>query len=746
VLEVVSGFAAGPLGAARVRARRPSADLGEVQAALRATAELSRLLGRGDPFRAESVPDLQPHLHLLAVPGSVLGGTALAEITQALRAMRVVAAELRRIAEAAPAPAALLVEIPPRDLERALERAIALDGSVQDDASSALKRARANIRALRSRLVRTLEGVLRRLGASERAPDECVTVRGGRYVIPVRRDARSRVSGIVHGESASGTTIFIEPEVAVALANDLAVAEAEEAREVQRVLRELSDRVRRHRDALGGGFEMCVAVDDLFARARYMGAVKAAPPEMRQAPDQLVIRQGRHPLLLAGGGAVVPFDLTLERERAVLIISGPNAGGKTVLLKAVGLVAALAQAGIVPPVGEGTVLPVFTAIFADIGDNQSIAESLSTFSARIGALRDILVAADARSLVLLDEVGGGTDPTEGAALAGASVLELGRSRVTALLTTHLSALKELAARAPHLQNGSLEFDGASLTPTFRLIQGAPGRSYGLVVAKRLGLPEPVLNEAEALLPQAHRSLDAALAEVETRAQDLTRRAYTLEAEAARLAALRDAVDAARGALEQRRTEVERREREAERSAREQARRFLLEARRRVEEALALARAAVSEATAREARRLVEEGVQQEAEALKRLDDVARAQGWRVRRAPGRQERGEGKQVEAAVPVAVRRRAAPKAETGAAASLEVDLRGMTGEEAEAALALAIDRAVMNDLPHLRVIHGKGTGALRSRVQQVARQDRRVAASRLAVPEEGGSGVTILEFAR
>ncbi|MBI3981698.1 MAG: Smr/MutS family protein [Gemmatimonadetes bacterium] len=744
VLDVVAGFAAGPLGAARVRARRPSSHVAEVRAALGAVAELSDLLRHNDPFRAEPVPDLTAQLALLAISGGVLDGPAFSELTRALRAMRVTATELRRVAEAAPGAGALVVEIPPRDLERDLERAIAADGSVQDEASHALRRARAGMRDLRSHLVRTLEDLLRRLGASERAPDATVTLRGGRYVVPVRRDARTRVPGIVHGESASGTTIFVEPEAAVEIANQLAAAEAEEAREVQRVLRELSERARQHREAIGAGWDMCIAVDDLYARARYMAATDASLPDMRDAPAPLMVRAGRHPLLLASGRPVVPFDLTLEPERPVLVISGPNTGGKTVLLKAVGLFAGLAQSGIVPPVGEGSVLPVFGAAFADIGDHQSIAESLSTFSARVGALRDILLHADARSLVLLDEVGGGTDPTEGAALAGACVLELGQRRAVALVTTHLSALKELAARAPELQNGSLEFDGASLTPTFRLIQGTPGRSYGLVVARRLGLPEPLLARADALVPEANRALDAALAEVETRSRELEARAAAMEAEAARLHAVREGVAAARGALEERHADIQQQQRELERSGREQARRFLLEARRRVDEALALARAAVSEATAREARRLVEEGVQREAEALKKLDDAARAKGWRV--ASGREASRKTGAESVAASRAVKRRAQTVSETAAASAFEVDLRGMTGEEAEAALALAIDRAVMEDLPHLRVIHGKGTGALRTRVQQLARRDPRVAAFRLGVVEEGGTGVTILELER
>jgi DNA mismatch repair protein MutS2 len=737
-LDGVARWAVGPLGAARVRARQPGANVGEIRRGLAAVAEVAGLIRQGDPFRAEPISDLEPHLALLAVPGGVLDGAALLELLQALRAERVVAGELDRIARAAPGAGVLRVTIPPRELERALEHALAPDGTLRDDASPGLKRARTAVRELRSRLIRSLEDAVQRLSGSERAPDATVTIRNGRYVIPVRRDARSRVSGLVHAESASGGTVFVEPAFAVELANQLASAEAEEARQGQMVLRELSDRAREHGPAIAAGWVMCVAVDDLYARARFMVETGGEVPEIRDAPAPLVVRAGRHPLLLGQGRTVVPFDLTLEPGRPILVISGPNAGGKTVLLKAVGLIAGLAQAGIVPPVSGGTVLPAFTALFADIGDHQSIAESLSTFTARVRSLREILVRADGGSLVLLDELGSGTDPTEGAALAGACVLELADLGAVALVTTHLGDLKELAARSPRVENAALEFDGASLSPTFRLLQGTPGRSYGLVVARRQGLPERVLDRADALVPTAHRSLDAALAEAETRSRELATKHDALAVLESRLNGEREGLSELRRVLQERQVELERRERELERAGREQARRFLLEARRRVDDALGLARAAVSEATAREARRLVEEGVKQEADALKKLDEIARQKGWRLT--------GTAPVGQAPPPVTRRREAPPPPGARTAATgFEVDLRGMTGEEADAALARAIDQAVVEDLPFLRVIHGKGTGVLRARVQQAARQDRRVAAFRLGVAEEGGTGVTILEFA-
>ncbi|GIW50720.1 MAG: endonuclease MutS2 [Gemmatimonadales bacterium] len=751
-LELVARHAVNPMAAARVRARRPLADVGLLEESLAAVEELRRVLARDDPFRPEPVPDLSGVIERLGVEGSVLEGVELAGLLLGLSAMRLLAREIERLAGEAPRLAAMAAELPPRSLDRALERAVDSDGRLKDEASPELKRARARTRETRNRLVGLLESVMQKVEPGLRPGEQSVTVRNGRYVIPLRRGVRSRLRGIVHGESASGTTLFVEPEEAVELGNELAQCEAEEARAEARVLRELSELARQHRAAIAAGFEMCIQVDELYARARYAASADAALPKLIPAPGKLIIRNGRHPLLLAEKDGVVPFDLKLggvPGENVVspgavtgLVISGPNTGGKTVLIKAVGLISALAQSGIIPPVGEGTVLPVFRRIFTDIGDHQSITASLSTFSAHVAALKEIVEQADAASLVLIDEIGTGTDPREGAALAGAVLELLARKGVMVIATTHLTQLKELAARTPGLENASLSFDAATLTPTYRLVQGIPGRSYGLAIARRLGLEPWVLGRAEELVPEEQRRLESLLEELERREADLNAKQRELEFLRKDLAAERERLEALRAELERAEEELDRRARELERSGREQARRFLLEARRRVEEALALARAQVTEATAREARRLVEEGVKREAEELKRLEEAARRKGWTLRVGG---EPGGAKQatVPQARPAARVRK--PATESPEPQSLtEVDLRGLSVEEAAAALVSAVDSAVVNDAPFLRIIHGKGTGALRAKVKEVLEKDRRVASFRLGLAQEGGSGVTIAEF--
>ncbi|MEO8225856.1 MAG: Smr/MutS family protein, partial [Gemmatimonadota bacterium] len=635
--------------------------------------------------------------------------------------------------------------------------------------------------AARQRLLRKLETVLRSLDGPSSTGEATVTVRNGRYVIPVRRDSRTRPGGIVHGESGSQGTLFIEPSEAVDFGNALGEAVAEEERETLRVLRELSDLLRPELSSLRGAFELCIAVDDLVARARYMVAASGEVPLVHEAPAATTVRNGRHPLLLAGDDPVIPFDLDLDTTERTLLVSGPNTGGKTVLLKAVALACALAQSGIVPPVGAETALPVFRRFFADIGDRQSIAASLSTFSAHVQMLGRILREADDATLVLLDEVGSGTDPAEGAALAAAALVSLTQRGTVTLATTHLGALKNLAADVPGVVNASLQFDAATLTPTYRFLKGVPGRSYGLAIGRRLGLPAAVIADAEARVPDAERNLDALLAAVETRQRELSDRTAELENRLADADVLAGRLTAQRDAQERRERELRQREKDAERKAREQARAFLLEARQRVEEALGAARGAADDATARDARRLVEEGIRAGGAALVDAEDNADQEtapvappgtriepGQRVRVATGSvgdvlEIRADGRlvvvvgamrmvvdarSVTALSAGAAKKAAAasPPAEplSSSAVPLEIDLRGMTGDEAETATIAAVDSAVLAEHPYLRIIHGMGTGVVRERVRRVVSQDRRIKSFGFAARNQGGTGVTIVEF--
>jgi len=777
-LALVAEHAAGPLGAERVLGRRPVADATWIREELASVEEIVALLRRGDPLLALPVPPLASALGRLRLEGSVLESGDLLAIRRTLTAARAVAADLRRVAEAAPRAAALRADLPDRAVERRLTESVdEATGELLDTASPALAAARRAVHVARERLVRKLETLLRGLDPQAVPAGAAVTMREGRYVIPVRRDSRSRPEGIVHDESGSAGTLFLEPSAAVELGNAFRTAVADEQREVLRVFRELTEILRPARQALRAIHEMCVAVDDLVARARYAHLVGGEPPAVQAAGGALVLRGARHPLLLARLAAVVPFDLVLPPDSRTLLVSGPNTGGKTVLLKTVGLAAALTQSGVIPPVGAGSELPVFTRMFADIGDHQSLAADLSTFSAHLALLRRVLEEADRDTLVLLDEVGSGTDPAEGAALAAAALRSLsGRGAVT-LATTHLGALKTLASRSGGVVNGSLHFDTATLSPTYRFQLGVPGRSYGLAIARRLGIDPLVLAEAEAEVPEAERALESLLASVEERDRLLRSRLATLEERETDAAALSDRLAARAQRIGEREGVLTDLERTAERRAREEARAFLLQARQRVEQALQVAAGAAEEAAAREARRLVEEGIQAERDALDALADPVEsgdqaapgpvAVGRRVRTATGTagevlEVRGDGRLVVRAgamrlvVPadsVRVLPGNAPREQEPAlardtreiAAPFEIDLRGMRADEAEAATLAALDAAILAEHPHLRIIHGMGTGVVRDRVQRILRADRRVARFEFAPRNQGGTGATIVEFA-
>jgi DNA mismatch repair protein MutS2 len=783
VLELVAERAAGPLGAGRILARRPSAELEWIRAELAPLAELLPLFAAGGALDVPSVPAIATVLARLKLAGSVLEGLELVALKQTLGASRIATAELRRIAADAPHAARLLAPLPDGALEKRIGQVVDEHGEVQDSASPALLRARRAVQASREQLVKKLESVLRGIEAKAGDGGAGVTVRNGRYVIPVRRDSRSRPEGIVHDESASAGTLFVEPTAAIELGNALRAAIAEAEREVLRVLRDVTEQLRPHADTLAQAHEMCVALDDLAARARYAHATRSAVPTLLPAGAGLVLRQARHPLLLGRGIEVVPFDLELDDGERTLLISGPNAGGKTVLLKTVGLAAALVQSGIVPPLGTGSALPVFAEIAADIGDHQSIAADLSTFSAHLAVLRRTLELAGPATLVLIDEIGSGTDPAEGAALAGAALRALTAQGARSIATTHLGALKALATQTPGIVNGSLQFDAERLEPSFRFRKGAPGRSYGLAIARRLGIAAAVLEDAESRLSAEERSLDGLLEAAELREQRLaadqvvlSERLFDAERENARLAREAELAGA-------RDAELRAREKDAERKARQEARRLLLDARQQVEEALRAAAVAGSEAEATDARRRLEAAIQREGEALSGLDEpepVASAaagtvaEGQRVRLATGGtgrvlELRSDGKAVVAAgnvrmvVPVeglvvvneGIRGSGDPgiRAHPGSLSSRfpdsqaasEIDLRGLRVDEAQAATVSALDAAILAEHPFLRIIHGMGTGAVREAVRRILQTDRRVRKYDFAPRNQGGTGVTIAEFA-
>jgi DNA mismatch repair protein MutS2 len=776
VLDVVAGFASSDLAKERLRALSPSGDLTSLNRELERVGALMRFTEEKPTWGMPPVPDAGSALQLLVADGAVLEPVQIHAVAVLLGSSRVLATEL----DGRDAPyeelsqiRELLVE--DRELEKALHRSVDAEGEVLDTASRDLKRTRDRLRGAHVRVVRRLEAYLRTLPERHVVSDASVTIREGRYVIPIRREGKGEVGGIVHDESHTGVTLFVEPPIAIELMNQLRDLEREEAREIRRILGDLSVRLSPLRQDLEGALDAVVEFDSLLARARAGHAWRGAVPEMVEggAPDWRLV-DARHPLLQDTPALqVVPYDLeVLPGERAV-VVSGPNTGGKSVFLKAVGLISALAQSGVVPPVGAGTRLPVFTSFFADIGDEQSISQSLSTFSAHLANLADIVAGADHQSLVLIDEMGTGTDPSEGAALAQAVLEELVGRGAFAVVSSHLSQLKVLAGEDSGIVNASLQFDPDRMEPTFRLVKGRPGRSYGLAIARRLGFPGHVLDRAEGYQEKGEARLEELLEQLERRERDAEVQRAELQRERAR--AERTRVD-----VERREKALREAERGAEEHARRDARRLLLEAREEVEAAIedlraeAKTRAALDEA-ARVARRRVEAAARRSRSAETRApgrtsDDglPTLTEGDRVRvgatGAKGTvvEVRATRAVVEAGslrleVPIedlepiedAAAQGARPRKGgwSGPATTqvrTEVDLRGMRVEEIDIALPRALDDAVLEDLSELRIIHGKGTGALRKRVGELLSADGRVRDHRMGGPTEGGAGVTVVSL--
>lgn len=775
-LRLVAGYASSPLGAEAIRGLEPSDAVVWIEAELRRVDEMVAFLLRSEDWVIEAVPDLRRPLEILAVEGSAWEGAALRDAGVLLASARACRRSILRYSEDYPLVAEIASTLVKLESEQSrLRRAIDDAGDVRDDASRELARLRRAIRGARRRIVERLEAYIASLPERVRVADASISVREGRYVVPVRREGRGDIGGIVHDESASGGTLFIEPPIAIDMMNRLRELELAEAREVQRILRELTDLLRPHRRALVATLEALIELDSLFARARYALDSNGRRPELlAPGAEEYVVVSGRHPLLLAGEDPVVPFDLTLETRERTLLVSGPNTGGKTVLLKAIGLLSALTQSGIIPPVGVGTRLPVFREFFADIGDEQSIEASLSTFSAHLKNLREILEHAGHESLVLIDEIGSGTDPAEGGALAQAVLIELTRRATLTVATTHLGALKLLAGEEPGVVNASLQFDSKELRPTYRLLKGVPGRSYGLAIARRLGFPAAVLERAEEFVPRGEREVSQLLLDLERKEEVATEALSAAEA-------ARDEAATLRRQLDEREHQLRRREREAERRARQQARDLLMHAREEVERAIREMREQASgteelDEAARLARRRVEQAAQKQAERTPETGPIGEAVengapvtvGGRVRIAAtgatgtvielrdGRatvETGGLRLQVPTKGLVALEAEAEPKRSSAGSggwsapeveASPEVDLRGLRVEEVETPLISALDAALLADLPSLRIIHGKGTGAVRERVTELLEDYSPVQSFRLGEPREGGTGVTIAEL--
>jgi DNA mismatch repair protein MutS2 len=650
---------------------------------------------------------------------------------------------------------------PPTAVADAIEHAIGGTGEVLDRASAALATARAELRAAQAGLQRRLDGLLRS-DLARYLQDPIVTQRGGRYVVPVKSEYRGAVKGIVHDSSASGATVFIEPLEVLEANNRVREAELAEQQEVQRILDGLSRTVERGTEDLHATLEALSALDVILAKAQLAEAFASERPALNDK-GRLDLIAARHPLLIERGTPVVPIDVSLGSDFRVLVITGPNTGGKTVTLKTIGLFVLMAAAGLQIPAERGSAVPVMRRIFADIGDEQSIAQSLSTFSSHLRNVVATLAEAEAGDLALLDEVGAGTDPDEGAALAMAVLETLLARGVLVAASTHYPELKAFALNTPGVTNASVEFDAETLRPTYRVHVGLPGASNAFAIAARLGLDHDVLAKAELHLSDLHRSLERTLREAERQRTEL----------ASSLEEARVAVADATKVMTQAEREAEtvgERAREALKRARIEADELILQARR----ALRQAESARDEAAKRN---LVDDAraALREAEASRDaaapaprpavLHDIAIGAPVLVDGVSepgtliGIDEKGIAEVSSGALRLRVPReslRPAPRIDApirstrtvvqGAAQNipLQLDLRGARAEEALAELDRYLNSAAVAGYDRVRVVHGKGTGALRNAVREALASHPLVREQAPAAANEGGDGATIVRL--
>ncbi len=776
LLTHLSGFARSAAGKEACLHLRPEREQAGARAALEQTAQLFALLREHGDLPLGAFPDLTAVFQRAARPGSILEAESLLAIREVLDCADAVLGFLRPRLAAAPALQSCLRRMDAqRELRSSLHRALDASGQVADEASEELAAIRREIRHLRARLQRRLEALLTDARMQEYLADRFVTVRHNRYVLPIRSAAAARFEGIVQDRSSSGETAFMEPLFAVEMNNRLALAAQEEERIVRRILFDLTEMVRDLLPSLQSTFEALVELDCAAARARLAASYEGTVPEW--SAEGVEIRQARHPLLLARGVEAVPIDLLIPPGKQALVLTGPNTGGKTVALKTLGLLALMAQSGMLLPAAAGARLPFFRAVFADIGDEQSLARNLSTFSAHIANLVEIVHAQAAPALVLLDEPGVGTDPEEGAALAIGLVRELLAPATWLALTTHYLPIKTFALAHEACVTAAVDFDLEALRPRYRLVYHSVGESLGLPIARRLGLPEPVLRKAAEARSASSRALLDAIATLEASRREYEEKAAAAEAARAQALRLQQELEALREQLARQLAELRRAKRERVAEELREAREFLHELKQQGRELLAaLERGQRGRsdllAFLREKAAQIEGQHRASADEQPELAGEAEREGTPLQigdwvEIPGENIRGRLVAVEGErawiqrgslrfeLPARRLRRAAGaehnqrddrpmvSASPGREAS-EISLLGLRAQEALEQLERFLDRAVRAGEGRVRIIHGVGSGALKRAVgDYLARCPYRVR-FRGADPQEGGAGVTIVEL--
>ena len=775
VLAELAECAGSEEGKAACLRLRPVSDLEEVQALLDETTAASDLCTRKGNPGFSGVTDVSASLER-AERGGCLQPVELLRIAGVLRCARTIKGYCDEEEKATVLDPLFRALTPNKYLEDRISGAILSEDEIADSASPELSDIRRHMRVQSAKIKDGLQKIISSPAYSKYLREPIITIRQGRYVVPVKSEHKGDVPGLVHDVSATGSTYFVEPMSAVNANNALRELELKEKKEIERILAELSAEAADHREDIVLDVTLLVRLDVIFAKARLAYRMRAWAPIMNDQ-GRIDLRRARHPLI--DPKTVVPISLRLGTDFDSMIITGPNTGGKTVTLKTIGLLTLMAECGLHIPAGDGSTLSTFDAILADIGDEQSIAQSLSTFSSHMRTIVDVVAQCDDRTLVLFDELGAGTDPAEGAALAIA-LIEFCRkmgSRVVA--TTHYAELKLYAMRTQGVINASCEFNVETLQPTYKLLIGIPGKSNAFAISRKLGLPEDILKEANDLVGKSDKDFEDVLSQLEQQRQQMEAARYEAER-------LRQETEKIKRQSEEYSAQLQKEKDKAMEAARKEAQHI-------IEEARAAANIASEELKA--LRKQLEDSAdtaginQRQAEVRRSLNEAEsrlRAGQQNIKRQEPTREVLVGDTVELlklgtrASVIAINKDGSyllqagilkmtakpdevyllenenPYKEKGGrpkhsgremkleAHASEVDLRGMDTVEAICALNLFLDSAMRANLSSVRIIHGKGTGVLRAAVQQELKKNKFVKSFRLGVYGEGEDGVTIAEF--
>ncbi len=712
--------------------------------------------------------------------GSSADAEELLDVLSTMYAMRQVKSFFKETDADAPQLKARATEIEILgNLERQLDNAIDEHGSVRDTASAELQKIRRDLRGAQSRIKTEIFNILHDAGKQKFFQDAIVTMRGDRYVLPVKLEYKAQFPGIVHDQSATGATVFIEPLAVVNLNNTVKELEAAERHEVMRILRNLSDNVRKNLDPLNNNIAILADVDLLFAKAKLARDMNATEPLLETFTD---LKSARHPLI--NPATVVPVDLQLGENFSMLLVTGPNTGGKTVSMKTLGLLALMTQAGLYIPAAGGSRIAVFTNIFADIGDEQSIEQSLSTFSAHMKKIVTILDDVTATDLVLLDEIGAGTDPDEGTALAMSILERLLQIGAATIATTHYSELKTFAYSTAGIENACVEFDSETLRPTYRLLIGIPGASNAFAISQRLGLPQSLILRAKQLITADHANFEQVLGELENqrmifeqRNAEIFERQQSVIKHEKKIAEMRDELAKTKG--------------EIIRKAKEKAAAQIRETKREAEEIIAALKEQFDDAGVKRRQQVIQQardklreaeldsapGIIAERYVGTRIDKKKVFVGDTVYIKPLDQKgtvlsiEKDGEELSVQIgalrttvkvdscrfvsrgsqdvqpppPVSnANRGSLGLMHKAATVTRSIDIRGMTVDEAEQVCGKFIDDAQLSGLKQVLIVHGKGTGALRKGVHDYLRGNGSVANFQFADQDEGGTGATLVSL--